>query len=86
MPEREPGLEPQDLIAECLASDGLVVYLAEDILDGELEMDLAHPFLTDQIDFQETCQDIREKYGVSQSQVEQAIEHAKSNIMSRAND
>ncbi len=32
MPDQDNNIEAQDLVTDCLAADGLVVYLAEDIL------------------------------------------------------
>lgn len=45
-------------------------------------MDRLYLFPTDQIEYEETCEEIRELYSVSQAKVEQAIEHAKMRIIS----
>lgn len=83
----ENGFEPEptvDPVIECLASDDNVMYLAEEIMSGELELDIAYPIPTDRIEFWEVCKRIMSEYDgvVTQSQIEQAIEHAKTRLTS----
>lgn len=60
-------------VIEVLADAPLVRLLAEDIMDGEIDMSMPHMFPTDKMAYDELCKEVREEYGVGQSDIEQAV-------------
>ncbi len=75
--------DPQfdNIVTGFLADDPLIRFLAADILDGEIDLTAPYTLPTDILEYKETCEEVREEYGVSQAQVEQAIAIAKENII-----
>lgn len=76
------GYDPRfdNIVTELLADAPHVRYLADEILSGELNISNGANLIPDELDYRETCEEIRDEYGVSQAQVEQAIKLATEKI------
>jgi hypothetical protein len=72
--------EFNDVIVPLILNDGLTYHLAKDMVTGEIEMDAALIFPTDLIAFEESCELIRDKYGIDQPFLEQILEEAKVRV------